>query len=1169
MSLADILGRKPAGAWKWPGSPRDAQCHDPNKGSRPQGRLEAFSNLTSRNSLSAQGSASHGSTDKTASSQRSSFKKIKLEHDLPANNQVPKFGGFVDLTLDSSDDDMSKEPVVNKPVKKAIPEASALSGSCQNRTKSNTRDGEGMIGIETTKPISAPLFQIMSMPRPANFSQSNMEDDYKPVITGAQIITVKQLTASGPFNCDDSDDSCDGESAIHQPPIPRGRSPTPRISVPDAKVLEEKAAQKKHAAMLRKAAEAKRKASALEKAATIHTTPNAQSPTSSTPGRNLDSDRLPVANTRTPSISESREQFSPLQKKLSGIGRRPTTTASAPDKTIPPPTMRKAVGNSRGESPSAASRAANVARSHLSKLRNQASSHSAITTRGSSEGVAQQRNAALVGDDPFPPGKKEAVVSAVKEKPFIDSGAKEQALARANKKAEAEKAALAAKCQKAENDAFRAAEQRRRLDARKAEKEIQAEKAKLEKKRLDEEHSRAMVKRRLDREARELFEAEERKAAAAMLRKTNKEELERKQEAHKAHMKAIERRREEEKKDRIMKQKDRNARMHAVAADELEVDAADPQHEDSGQLVLEGDPTGGQNQQVSNHASAAQTGPDSTTQTGPFSLTSAAGTAKVMQKMANSSVIVPATLSQEIVQEKPASENVKDHSARENAGTKPSLSHNAVQKANPFFADKPSRKAQIDQAATGFDISLEAARSKGHQKKLLPLLPEDAKIIQWRDQEDMPFDKITLEYKRFTSKKLSDATIRRRYRQVGDAVKRAKIPYPLMKLLADGDHVAQDQVNLIVEAALPELAIASGQTRPSSMSAGPIKLPPLREPVNNNSPLSQVPKLRLKDPQYDAPKIQPRSELAKLAPLEERPTVGGKSLPAVYEMTSRARVEPNDEDDDEDDAINSAEDDDLFNAFEPQDYQDYGFQVQRRELTTEDAQEGFGIENQEWMPCGDVFANRAEANVEAIRELTTILPGSPYYFDPSSSTMRMLQDENGLQLCHAYHPIHGECQTRVAKVLQAPIARMRPPTAKEIRKERTGRRLWYIVKTLTIMAPYNELFEDPPEPLVKVIDDRIAYSDPELVNKRAAQDFVDATFRSDSRSLPTRSEEKRERVEGYLAGILVNKMFEAEMELVSGMEGNCKIRETYEVKEGSKVILTVRIEAGALAGPMN
>lgn len=1170
---------------------REPQVPAANKRPRPQLQQEFFPTLTSRNPFSTKQHASNGHIGRSAASPEPMTKKIKLEPDS-TRNSGRKTSKFIDLTLDSSDDETRRRPGVTKPTKKAVPRANVASELTSGRvTKTNTsRDEDRMAGVTSTR---APVSQAKGSPEPIMLGRSSTDGDFKAVIEDIPGAPVKRITTTGPFNCDDSDDESETELVVQRSKTILGRSsPTPnRGTAPDMKVLEEKAAQRRYAAELREKAAAKKKAAALvEKGTTEAPTTlkhNAQRPTLSTASRKVEPGRFPTSNTTTsssstrshpeqktwadPSLLSGNEHISPLQKATNAKAHQPVATMSTLINPISPPPMRKVSKKMNLDPPQEAtfaqqpSRAANAARSHISELGNGTSSQSSFSTRHDQDGLSQAQKAELSGEDPVTL-EEQVAAPPVKEKQVIDLAAAEDPIARSNKKAELQKAILVEKARQAQLDALRAAERRRRIDENKAKKESEAQKAAIEERRRKDEHSRIQTKKRLDREAEEARAAEERKASAAKLKRVNEEELQRKKlEARKAQIELTEQQ-EQAKQDRIKKQHERNARMHAAAIKEAEAEPASPQHEDLGELILEGEPTDGHDPQVSKHDTSAQIGETSATPTGPFSLNSARATNEVLKKIASASVVEPKSVTQRVAQEKQVWKNDMDKSANDNAVRTPV--RKSQDTASPFFTNTPGRTGRVGQGGSSSSIRSVTSLAKSRDKRLLPLAPEDAKLIQWRDQEDLSFDKIATAYYLLTSKKLSEGTLRKRYTHVRQAVNEAKVPFSLMKLLADGDKNAEHQVNSILEAAFPELAIAKGQVKPLPVGGGPIKLPPLSQHTGDDSPLSQVTSFGLRSPKYDDDIVKPRSTLPTLTTPQERPTTGGKCPIAVWELALRADLERGVEESDEEAVFEPSHDDDLFNSFEPEDYEDYGFQVQRREMSTEEAEEGFPIDNQEWIPCGDVYRNKEEANIAAVIEITTILPGCPYYADPKNSTLLRVEVD-GLQFCHVVHPVHGECQTRVAKVLQAPLARDQPPTRKDIREKRAGRKLWYIVHTFAITPPYDVLFDETPEPRIEVVDNRVAFSDPDLVNKRAAQDFVDHTHKSDSRSLPTRAEEKRARVEGYLAGILADTMFEAEMELVSGMETYIAISKEYGVEKGSTIVLTTRIAAGVLAGPMN
>jgi hypothetical protein len=90
--------------------------------------------------------------------------------------------------------------------------------------------------------------------------------------------------------------------------------------------------------------------------------------------------------------------------------------------------------------------------------------------------------------------------------------------------------------------------------------------------------------------------------------------------------------------------------------------------------------------------------------------------------------------------------------------------------------------------------------------------------------------------------------------------------------------------------------------------------------------------------------------------------------------------------------------------------------------------------------------------------------------------------------------------------------------AEAVRKERKGRGFWFVRERVTITPPppaeedLDDLFGESvlqPPARVEEVGERIAYSDGEIANLRAAERFVECTFRSMSGNLDRRSEKKK------------------------------------------------------------
>ncbi|CZT24869.1 uncharacterized protein RCC_10597 [Ramularia collo-cygni] len=820
------------------------------------------------------------------------------------------------------------------------------------------------------------------------------------------------------------------------------------------------------------------------------------------------------------------------------------------------------------------SMSADQAGSKIEKLKRSSLSYSATPRNNGSGGRSQAQKAEFSGEDLIEAGE-EANVSASKPRSVVNLAASEDSTAHSLTQDDLCKAALARELTKAEIEAARANEQRRRIESRRLEKEMAAEKAKADEQQAFAERSRLLTRAREEREAEEIRRIEDRRLTSAKLQagiqenKKAEDELQRKK---------LEARKEQQKQQRIKKMNDINARKHIDAAAEVQANAALQEYEDSGELVLEGEPTHGRNLQASRDAMSVRIGQGSATSTGPVALNSEAGTLSVQRNFARTTNIEPMTTQQRIMQEAQKWEYAKNESS-DVVKTSSRQSEGDVSSA---FASGSGRNFQRAQGSSSTTPGSPAPRkTRSNDRALGRIQREDAKLIQWRDQENMDWSRIAAEWLKMTGSIRAEATLTKRCSKVRSVLRKAQVGHTLLQKLAAGDEHASEQVNAMVEASEAAAARRDDTTDLAPLGRGPIRLP-VQPQHTNGSPLWKPPAYEFEESRAIPSVVKPRSAPETLASPEVRPTTGGKCLKSFYEIMIGRNLEAgNKESNVEDEDVSypeEEEDTDPYQGFEAEDYQNYGFQVQRRELTTEDAQMGFPIENQEWFSCGQIFRNYGEAKAAATAELLTIMPGGAFYGDPGHAPVFQYAyvDSNRLErlmFCTLVNPVHGTVQTTVEKIILAPSARMPPPTREEFQEELKARELWYIHQQITIEPPlpadFDPLFEAAPEPITEIEGDKIAYTDYDLATKRAAQIFVDATYKSELQSLNSRSQEKRDKVEGYLAGILADKTFSAEMEIVEKMEGNAAIRNKYMVKLGSKVTLGVWLESGELRGPLN
>ncbi|GIZ44988.1 hypothetical protein CKM354_000817200 [Cercospora kikuchii] len=90
----------------------------------------------------------------------------------------------------------------------------------------------------------------------------------------------------------------------------------------------------------------------------------------------------------------------------------------------------------------------------------------------------------------------------------------------------------------------------------------------------------------------------------------------------------------------------------------------------------------------------------------------------------------------------------------------------------------------------------------GHARVLGEILDEDAKLVQWKDTGDQ-WPAIVAKYENVTGIKRSGETLRKRYRQVSDALSEADVGLMLKQRMFRGDEDARREVNRLIHRQWP------------------------------------------------------------------------------------------------------------------------------------------------------------------------------------------------------------------------------------------------------------------------------------------------------------------------------------------------------------------------------
>ena len=470
-------------------------------------------------------------------------------------------------------------------------------------------------------------------------------------------------------------------------------------------------------------------------------------------------------------------------------------------------------------------------------------------------------------------------------------------------------------------------------------------------------------------------------------------------------------------------------------------------------------------------------------------------------------------------------------------------------------------------STTGQRLVAETRNTPGktsHGRRLGEITAADIEVLKWRDNMTLDWpDVVRLWSKKYPVR--SQDTLRKRYKQVKDAITAAKISEMQRADLYTGCEETRFKLNRKINGDLH----FSGQPAPS----------PLREdgaaPVARNRPsVHSSPTNKHKRQSSfssgvgcESPTLAGSPAPPKLSREKEdhsvRPTQGGKTMNAEtfqYYLDSLAEAYADNEEDTETRSMREP------SPWGPDDYAPFTYQVERRELDQDTLKDGYRIDEEAWTICGRYreFDTALAANLEAYQELFRNPEFGVRGVDLSKGREHRTEIDEGMEFHELKDKSGGVRQVRVTRYMRS-FGRGELPHNKEGWAPRTV----YLVKDRLIResepqppavmpsedGEIDELFEERPKQMAKQVsetDVEGVYTTLELANTAAVKEFVKHTFTPKSGNLGLRSFEIQEEEARFLRDLDEGEIFrqKAEFEDVKG---------TYEIW----------VEEGELKGPRN
>ena len=361
--------------------------------------------------------------------------------------------------------------------------------------------------------------------------------------------------------------------------------------------------------------------------------------------------------------------------------------------------------------------------------------------------------------------------------------------------------------------------------------------------------------------------------------------------------------------------------------------------------------------------------------------------------------------------------------------------------------------------------------TQSHGRRLLPILPEDIKLLQWRAM-GMHFQEMTDEYVALTRQSRSITTVRARYGQVKKAVEDSLASQHLLDFVAAGDAAAGMELNELV----------------GSMSPGcGNETPRPHKPKTDNFESRALPELAHRKVGTPEPAID-----------VERPHTAGKTLtPTVMQYYLECNWEAltgEDEEDSQSDSESLLEAEGEFNH--------WVYRVQRRQLSKAEVNDDEKIDDDVlWKGVGREYDYLQTATEEAFREMNLGHPDFPA-FPLEGLTTKFSRTDEGLPFIDLTHPDVGVAQIQVMRSLVSFYEQVLPYGAENWVKKRV-----YFVLVEKTICTGDDIFEGQKETTLREPMDRKAYTSLEMANDSAIKQFVHSTFQPKSRNLCERGVE--------------------------------------------------------------
>lgn len=376
----------------------------------------------------------------------------------------------------------------------------------------------------------------------------------------------------------------------------------------------------------------------------------------------------------------------------------------------------------------------------------------------------------------------------------------------------------------------------------------------------------------------------------------------------------------------------------------------------------------------------------------------------------------------------------------------------------------------------------------------------DLKVDKMRN-DNLDWAAIAHYHNSATSQGRSESSLRRRYRQVANALKEHRIPFELIKKARDGDEAARADINRRV----------TGGTMPRAEPQAPV----LR--LSHHQQAHQMPpgdRALPSDSFIPYRNVSVNPAVRRDSPTEGRQTTGGKTIDQNFffhmlEQNHKAFIEMDEDPESEDD--------------EPEDRFYYVYSLKRRDLPA--GSDPDDVEEWPAIRCDEAFDNLEDANSAASKEILRISnhEGAPFpNVTASMDLAQVVNPDTGMLSLELHAGDGGIVQIDVERERHTRHGKQKLPPAT------LSRTIYHVKQRITIREIVDEALGTERETVRESLVGA-SHTDRDQANDIAINHYVHANYRFEggTPNLSKRTEVCKPQIEAWKDSLLVEQLFHA------------------------------------------